>query len=109
MACDLRSEGPWDLVVLTETIYSLGWLYPFFDLGYLAMRIFEAIADGGRLLLANTYGQKNKDWLMQAPLIDTYHDLFLHVGFQLESEQRHRDVKDGIEMLVRISLLRKTC
>ena len=22
-----RAEGPWDLVVMTETIYCLGWLY----------------------------------------------------------------------------------
>jgi len=27
-----RDEGPWDLVVMSETIYYLGWLHPFFDI-----------------------------------------------------------------------------
>jgi len=29
---DFLAEGPFDLIVLSETIYCLGWLYSFFDL-----------------------------------------------------------------------------
>ena len=29
MEYDLQDEGPWDLIVMSETIYYLGWLYSF--------------------------------------------------------------------------------
>src|SRR5437867_3259580 len=52
MDYDLSAEGPWDLVVMSETISYLGWLYPFFDVAWLAAELFAATQDGGRLLLA---------------------------------------------------------
>ena len=55
MDFDLRAEGPWDLVVMSETIYYLGWLYPLFDVGWLATEIFAATREGGRFLMANKH------------------------------------------------------
>src|ERR1051326_4146287 len=54
MDYDLHAEGPWDLIVLSDTICYLGWLYSFFEIGWLASQIFAATRDGGYLLLANT-------------------------------------------------------
>ena len=57
MHYDLHAEGPWDLVVVSETMYCLGWLYPFFDIAWFACKLLNATRAGGRLLLTNTYGQ----------------------------------------------------
>lgn len=105
MEFDVKSEGPWDLIVLSETIYSLGWLYPFFDVALLATNLLEALEPTGRLLLANTYGAE-KDWLMRPWLIDTYRDLFRNVGFRLESEQFFEGVKNDHTFRVLMSLFR---
>jgi SAM-dependent methyltransferase len=102
MKFDLAAEGPWDLVVMSETIYCLGWLYPFFDVSWLARELFSTSRDGGRLLLANTYGGEN-DHLLSPWLIHTYRDLFRNVGFDLESEEIFQGVKDGVEMKVLMS------
>ena len=107
MEFDVGAEGPWDLIVLSETVYSLGWLYPLFDVAFLASRLLGAAADGGRLLLANTYGQDSKDWLMQSWLIDTYRDLFRNVGFRLADEQVFRGEKDKTAFQVLVSLFTK--
>lgn len=107
MACDVGAEGPWDLIVFSETIYSLGWLYPFFDVAFLAARLYEATALGGRLLLTNTYGVEGKDWLLQPWLIDTYRDLFRNVGYRLDREEIFRGDKDGVRFEVLVSLFRK--
>jgi SAM-dependent methyltransferase len=106
MEFDPRAEGPWDLVVMSETIYYLGWLYPFFDVGWLASQLFTATRDGGWLLLANTKGG-TEDWLLLPWLIRTYHDLFLNVGFRLETEEIFRGRKKGVDLEVLISLLTK--
>lgn len=105
MEHDFAPGGPWDLVVLTETIYSLGWLYSLFDLGMFALHLGESLADGGRLLLSNTYGAE-RDWLMRPFLIDTYRDLFVNVGFAVETESVFEGVKDGEAFRVLATLLR---
>src|ERR1043166_1098845 len=51
MMFNLEAEGPWDLIVLTEAIYCIGWLHSFFDVAYLAARLFEVTTADGRLLL----------------------------------------------------------
>jgi SAM-dependent methyltransferase len=107
MALDLGAEGPWDLVVLSETIYSLGWLYPFFDVGLLAARLFEATCPAGLFLLTNTYGPGYSDWLLRPWLIDTYRDLFRNVGFHVNREEIFRGTKDGVEVEVLVSLFEK--
>lgn len=101
---DFAAGGPWDLIVLAETVYSLGWLYPLFDLGMLASELKDALAPGGRLLLSNTYGAE-RDWLMRPFLIDTYRDLFVNVGLAVERETVFTGVKDGEEFRVLTTLL----
>src|SRR5712692_5135322 len=54
MEYDINKDGPWDLVVMSETICYLGWLYSFFDVGWLAAELFAATRSGGRFLMANT-------------------------------------------------------
>jgi len=107
MEYDLNAEGPWDLVVLSETVYCLGWLYSFFDVAWLARRLLGATSPGGRLLLSNTYGQRGKDWLLQPWLIDTYRDLFRNVGYRLESEDVFRGAKEGVPFEILVSLFEK--
>lgn len=102
MDFDPSADGPWDLVVVAEMIYLLGWLYSFFDVAWLASQLFSATADGGRLLLANTTcGMEHP--LLLPWIIRTYHDLFRNVGYQTESEETLRGVKDGVELEILIS------
>jgi SAM-dependent methyltransferase len=77
------AEERWDLVVISETIYCLGWLYPLFDVGWLIWQLFNATCAGGRLLLVNTYGHE-RDFLLQPWLIDTYRDLCRNIGYDVE-------------------------
>jgi SAM-dependent methyltransferase len=93
------SDGPWDLVVMTETICYLGWLYSFFEVAWLAAEIFAATRPGGRLLLANTLGEGNEA-LLQPWVIRTYHDLFGNVGYRREAEELSRGVKHGVDFEV---------
>ena len=106
MDYDPHAEGPWDLVVMSETIYSLGWLYPLFDVGWLIAQLFDSLREGGLFLLANTYGGET-DFLLLPWLINTYRDLFLNVGYRLEAEEIFRGTKDGVDMEVLISLFFK--
>jgi SAM-dependent methyltransferase len=106
MEVDVAAGGPWDLVVMSETIYYLGWLYPFFDVAWLAHQLFSATAAGGRALLANTSADVG-DALMLPWLIRTYHDLFVNVGYQVERAETFRGEKHGVAFEVAISLMRK--
>lgn len=102
----LEEEGPWDLIVMNETIYYLGWLYSFFDVSWLAHRLFTATTGGGRFLLANTFGDA-AGYLLQPGLIRTYRDLCVNVGFLLEREDVFHGTKDDTALDVLISLLRR--
>ena len=99
MQYDIASDGPFDLIVMTETIYYLGWLHSFFDVGWLAHELLEATRDGGHLLLSNTLSA-SADYLMRPWLIHTYHDLFKNTGFHLECENIHGDTKDDTEFQI---------
>jgi SAM-dependent methyltransferase len=103
---DLPEPGSWDLIVLSETIYYVGWLYPFFDVYWLACRILEATRRGGRFLMANTCGGV-EDYLLRTGLIRTYRDLFVNVGFELAREVLHTGDKDGARIEALLSLYRK--
>jgi SAM-dependent methyltransferase len=105
MEYDVRADGPWDLVVMTEMIYLLGWLYPFFDVAWLASELFAATAEGGCLVLANT--QLGMQYLLLPSIISTYHDLFRNVGYRVESEEILRGTKDGVDLEILISLFVK--
>ena len=100
------AEEPFDLVVMSETIYSLGWLYPIFHIGYLVTQLFASTEPGGRLLMANTYGHE-RDWTMLPWLTNTYRDLARNVGYRVEHEEILRGVKDGVEYEVLITLFER--
>ena len=106
MEYDLSSGQPWDLIVLSETIYSLGEVYSLFNLGLFARSLFTSTRDGGRCLLANTFGAE-KHWLMHPHLIYTYRDLLRNVGFQVEKEEIYRGMKNGTAMEVLVTLFEK--
>jgi SAM-dependent methyltransferase len=109
MEYDLSDEGPWDLVVLSDTICYLGWLYSFFEIGWFASQIFAATSDGGHLLLANTLGVLDNidDILFQPWLIRSYQALFLNLGYRLEAEEIFRGTKHAASVDVLISVLAK--
>ena len=106
MDFDLEAEGPWNLIVMSETIYYLGWLYSFFDVSWLAHRLLTAMAPGGHFLMANTCGE-DAGYLLRPWLIHTYRDLFLNVGFQRDREEVFRGAKDGVQLDVLITLLQR--
>ncbi len=102
----LNEEDPWDLIVLSETIYYLGWLYSFFDVCWLASELFAATAPGGHLLLANAEGDCG-DALLLPCVIDTYHDLFVNVGYRVDAEEIFHGQKNGVGLDVVISRYQK--
>jgi SAM-dependent methyltransferase len=106
MELDLEREGSWDLVVLTETAYYLGWLYPMFDLAWLAHSLNEATMPGGRLLLANTISYENG--LMSPWLTRSYRDLFRNVGYAVEADETMRGEKETVQFEIVLSLFVKT-
>ena len=97
MEYDVAADGPWDLVVMSETIYYLGWLYPFFDVAWLAHQLFAATKPGGRLVLVNTDGGE-KDYLHHGWILQTYRDLFLNVGYRLERHDVFCGSKNGMDL-----------
>jgi SAM-dependent methyltransferase len=100
-----EADGPWDLIVFSDTMCYLGWLYPFFDVAWLAVQLFTAMDDNGRLLLANSMGED--DWLLRPWLIRTYRDLFVNVGFTIEREEVYKAAKKGVDFEVLITLFTK--
>ena len=102
----IPSLGPWDLIVMSETIYYLGWLYPFFDVAWLASKLFHSTRDHGSFLMANTYGEFG-DYLVCPWIIRTYRDLFVNVGYCVGREETFRGSKDGVTLDVLMSLFRK--
>jgi SAM-dependent methyltransferase len=106
METDLELEGTWDLVVMSETIYYLGWLYSFFDVHWLARRLFAVMTDGGRFLMANTFGD-SVGYLLRPSLIRTYRDLFVNEGFRVAREEIFCGTKEGTPLEVLISVFEK--
>jgi SAM-dependent methyltransferase len=106
MDYNLKEEGPWDLIVMSETIYLLGWLYSFFDICWLASELFAATRHGGQLLLANAQGEVCGP-LLHPSIIRTYHDLLPNVGYVLKTEETFRGQKNGVDLEVLISFFWK--
>jgi predicted TPR repeat methyltransferase len=99
-------DGPWDLIVFSDTMCYLGWLYPFFDVAWLAVQLFDATRSGGRLMLANSMGDGD-DWLLRPWIIRTYRDLFVNVGYTIEAEEVYKAAKKGVDFEVLMTLYRK--
>ena len=106
MDYDPKAEGPWDLIVMSETVYYLGWLYSFFDVTWLASELFAATRVGGELLLANTQGDAIEP-LLRPSIILTYHNLFSNVGYNIRAEEVFRGTKNGVSIEVLITLFEK--
>ena len=106
MDYDPNTEGPWDLVVMSETICYLGWLYSLFDVVWLACQLLNATCVGGRLLMANTCAGV-EDYLLRPWIIRTYRDLFPNVGYHREVEEIFHSTKNGVDIEVLISLFAK--
>ena len=106
MEYDLHAEGPWDLIVLSDTMCYLGWLYSFFDVSWFASQIFAATRVGGHCLFANCMGEFG-DMLMLPWLTRTYQSLLRNVGYHLEVEEIFRGTKYGVTIEVLMSLFRK--
>jgi len=107
MEYDPLSESPWDVIVMSETIYYLGWLYPFFDVAWLVGQLFNATRPGGRLLMANTFGQEH-DYLLRPWILQSYRDLFVNVGFQVEHAELFRGIKNDVELESQLTLFVRT-
>jgi SAM-dependent methyltransferase len=106
MDYEWRTDGPWDLVVCNDTICYLGWLYTFFDIAWFAAELFAATRSGGHLLLANTMDEVG-DKLLLPYITRTYRDLFLNVGYRVETEEIFRGTKNGVDFEILISLFVK--
>ena len=106
MEYTLHTEGPWDLVVLSDTLCYLGWLYSFFDVSWFASQLFSATRVGGHCLFANTMGEFG-DMLLLPWLIRTYRDVLRNVGYHLAAEDIFRGTKHGVTMEVLICLFIK--
>jgi 2-polyprenyl-3-methyl-5-hydroxy-6-metoxy-1,4-benzoquinol methylase len=107
MDYDPKTEAPWDLIVMSDMVYFLGWLYPLFDVGWLALDLFAATRPGGQLLLANCYGGP-QDYLMLPSLIHTYRDLFINVGYRVKNQEVFHGVKNGVDIEALMTLFEKT-
>jgi hypothetical protein len=71
------------------------------------VHIFEATRRGGRLMLANSM-YEGEDWLLRPWLIRTYRDLFVNVGYTIETETVYKATKRGVEFEVLMTLFCKT-
>jgi SAM-dependent methyltransferase len=101
-----ETDGPWDLINFSETIYCLG-LYPFFDIAWVAHRLVEFLRPDGRLLMANTFDEQG-DWLLRPWLVRTYHDLFANLGLRVGKEEIWTGLKNGVRFEVLINLFEKS-
>src|SRR5262249_688128 len=106
MEHDFRSDRGWDLIVMNETIYYLGWLYPFFDIAWIANEIFSSTQPGGTFLMANTYGEISDD-LLRPWIIRTYRDLFVNVGYDVRTEEVARGEKNSVVLETLITVFVK--
>jgi predicted TPR repeat methyltransferase len=106
MEYEPQAEGPWDLIVLSEAIYCLGWLYPFFNVGWLVHELHAATRPGGRFLLVNSFGAE-EDYLLHPWLIRTYHDLARNVGYGIEREEIFKGTKGSVGIETLVSLFQK--
>ena len=96
----------WDLVVMSETIYCLGWAYSFYEVAWMLRQLATTQPPGGRFLMANTYGRE-RDRTLEPWLIDSYLDLVARVGYDLERRETVRGCKGGVEYEIALTLFTK--
>jgi hypothetical protein len=106
MTYNPQTEGPWDLIVLSDVVCYLGWLYSFFDVGWFVSQLFAATRVGGHCVFANAMGEFG-DMLLLPWLIRTYRDLFGNVGYDLVAEEVFRGTKHGVAIESLITVFTK--
>ena len=97
MKFPMREEGPWDLIVVSDTMPYVGWRYTFFETSWLARELYESTRPRGRVLVTNLRSGV-EDWLYRPWLIDTYRDLFANVGYEMERERSLKMHEDELPM-----------
>jgi SAM-dependent methyltransferase len=106
MEYDPHAEGPWDLVVLSDIMYYLGWLYSFFDINWFASQLFTATRVGGHCLYANAMGSFG-DMLLLPWITRSYRDVLRNVGYSLVTEDILRAQKNRVTIEVLLDLFTK--
>jgi SAM-dependent methyltransferase len=101
-----RDDGPWDLIVMNDTMCYLGWLYPVFDVAWFTSELLAAIRPGGHFLMANAMDAQY-DKLLLPYIIRTYRDLAVNVGFRPLREEVFTGTKHDVRFDVLISLFEK--
>src|SRR5262249_55664489 len=101
-----HAEGPWDLVVLSDIMYYLGWLYSFFDINWFSSQLFTATHIGGHCLYANAMGSFG-DMLLLPWIIRSYRDVLRNVGYALITEDIFCAQKNRVAIEVLIDLFTK--
>jgi len=101
-----HAEGPWDLVVLSDVMCYLGWLYSFFDINWFASQLYSATRAGGHCLYANVMGSFG-DMLLLPWITRSYRDVLRNVGYTLETEDIFRGTKNSVSLEVLIALFTK--
>ena len=97
-----RAEGPWDLVVMNETICYLGWLYSFLTSPGSPPSSLPRVARHGQMFNGQHLWWRRR---LSAPpwVIRTYRDLFLNVGYQLRHPRKfsaERRMALNIEVII---------
>lgn len=105
MDLEPHEDGPWDLVVIAETIYYLGWLYPLFDVAWLLHALHDATSPAGRLLLVDSISSEHG--IMSHWLIRTYRDLASNVGYSPHRSEILEGTKEGVRFDVHLDLFVK--
>jgi SAM-dependent methyltransferase len=101
-----RDDGPWDLIVMNDTMCYLGWLYPVFDVAWFTSELHAATRPGGHFLMANAMDAQY-DKLLLPYIIRTYRDLAVNVGFRSLREEVFTGTKHDVRFDVLISLFEK--
>lgn len=94
MDFDVAAEGPFDLIVLSETIYYLVVAYGADDVASQVKRLYAATKEGGSMLMANGL-LKHERRTGEASTATTYRDIVLQCGFKLEREEIFWHTRDG--------------
>jgi len=91
---------------MSETIYYLGWIYTFFEVGWLVSSLYSATPPDGEFLMANTHGGSTGH-LLESWLIRTYRDLLTNVGYRVSREETHAGIKNGVPINILITVFAK--
>ena len=93
-------------MVISDIMYYLRWLYPFFNINWFSSQLFTATRVGGHCLYANAMGSFG-DMLLLPWITRSYKDVLRNVGYSLVTEAIFRAQKNRVTMEVLIDLFTK--